>query len=282
MSFDYTNSKQGIGAVYPINCIDSVWGQAEPLITPTLLKVRHLFGIPLVSSMIDPVTRQRQVMTDPILEDVIERCVSMVELDCKIDIMPKRYRDKEPFDRNLYESFMYFKLTHRPVISVDKISITPANQEDAYILPPDWVETANVRQGQLNILPITASFQNAGYLSPQGSSSGSIFAMITGTKGWVPAYWQIEYTCGFPEGQIPRVVNELIGVHAAIDVLSILASTNAKENASSISIDGLSQSNNNMGPQIYDARIQILNQKKDELTGKIRSMFGTKLFSGTL
>jgi hypothetical protein len=279
---DYTNSKPGIGAVYPINCIGSTWGQVEPLITPALLKMRHLFGIPLVSAMIDPVSRTRQVMTDPILEDSIERAVSIVELDCKIDIFPKQYRDKEPFDRNLYESFMYFSLGHRPVMSIDKISITPANQEDAYTLPPDWVETANIRKGQVNVLPITASFQNAGFLSPQGGHTGSMFAAIMGTKGWVPAYWQIEYTCGFPDAQIPRVVNELIGVHAAIDILAILASTNAKNNGNSLSLDGLSQSQTTMGPQIYDARIQILSQKKDELTGKIKSLFGTKLFSGTL
>jgi hypothetical protein len=278
---DYTNSKFGIGAVYPINCIDGYSG-GEPLISPTLLKMRHLFGIPLVSSMIDPITKQRQVMTDPILEDFIQRAISIAELELKIDITPKKYRDKEPFDRNLYESFMYFSLTHRPVTSVDKISITPANMEDAYSLPPDWVETANVRKGQLNVLPITASFQNAGFLSPQGTGTGAIFAMITGTKGWVPAYWQIEYTCGFPEGAVPRMINELVGIIAAMDVLSILASTNAKSNGSSISLDGLSQSENTLGPQIYDARIQVLATRKEELIGKIRALFGTKLFTGTL
>lgn len=280
---DYTLSKPGIGAVYPINCIEDTFGAVEPLITPPILKMRHLFGIPLVSGMVDPDTGKRQRMTDPIIEDVIERAVSMAELELRINIFPRKFREKAPFDMNLYNSFMFFTLPQRPVMSVDKVSVNPANMQDAYTMDPQWLETAYVRTGQINVVPITVTFQNAGFISPNaGGSGGTAFMQLLGQRGWIPAYWQIEYTSGFPEGQFPRVVNELIGVIAAIDILGILASTNAGNNGSSISMDGLSQSETTLGPQMYDARIQLLTGKKDEMVGKLKTVFGTKLFTGTL
>lgn len=281
---DYTNSKNGIGAVYPVNCIDGQYGQVEPMITPAQLKMRHLFGIPLVSNMVDPISGQRQIMTDPILQDCIERSVSMAEAECKIDIFPKKYRNKEPFDRNLYESFMFCTLERRPIYSIDLLAITPANNIDAYVIPPEWIETANIRRGQVTVLPITAVVQNAGFMSPNlgGSGGNNMIAMIMAQKQWLPCYWKFEYTAGFPEGQFPKLINELVGVIAAMEVLALLASTNALSTGSSISIDGLSQSDQGGGPQIYDTRIQFLTGKRDELIGKIRSAFGTKLFSGTL
>jgi hypothetical protein len=280
---DYTNSKEGIGAVWPVNAVEDSWGHLEPLITPELLKARHLFGIPLVSYMKDPDTGQRQRMTDPILKDLIDRSVGMAELELRLEIMPRQYSKKLPFDRQAYASLGYMMLPDHPVQSLDKLAVTASNGDDLYNVPPDWVETAYLHTGQINIIPMTIAFQYGGFFVPSNSpNGGSAFLAILGQNPWIPAYWQVTYTTGFPEGRLPQMVNELVGVIAAIEALGLLATTNARNSSHSIGVDGLSQSISTPGPQIYDTRIALLTDQKDRLQRKLRSIFGTNLFTGAL
>jgi hypothetical protein len=280
---DYSHSKEGIGAVWPVNAVEDSWGHLEPLLSPDQLKARHLFGIPLVSYAKDPVTGQRQVMTDPILKDLIDRSVGEAELELRLDIMPRQYSKKLPFDRQAYASLGYMMLPDHPVQSLDKLAVTASNGADLYNVPPDWVETAYLHTGQINIIPMTIAFQYGGFFVPSNSpNGGSAFLAILGQNPWIPAYWQLTYTVGFPEGRLPQMVNELVGVIAAIEALGALATTNARNSSHSIGVDGLSQSISTPGPTIYDARIALLVDKKDRLTRKLRSIFGTNLFTGAL
>lgn len=280
---DYTYSKSGIGAVYPINAVEDSWGHAEPLITPEQLKARHLFGIPLVSYQVDPLTGQRQRMTDPILKDLIDRSVALAETDTHIEIMPRVHREKMPFDRHQYASLGYMMLPVHPVQSLDKLSVTASNGEDLYIVPPDWVEVAYIHTGQINIVPMTIAFQYGGFFVPSNSpNGGSAFLAILGQNPWIPAYWQVEWTTGFPDGKLPQIINELIGIIAAMEALALLATTNARNSSHSVGLDGISQSISTAGPQIYDTRINFLKEKREILVNKIRTMYGTKMFTGVM
>lgn len=278
---DYTNSKKNAGSVYPENAIDTARQQAEPLITPELLRQRFLFGIPMVSALKDPLTGKSQVMTDDMLYDYIESAANQAELELKIDIFPVKRREKQPFDLNLYNSFGYFQLTHRPCTSVDKLSVTPSNELDVYVVPNDWVEGAFLHRGQVNIVPLTVAFVQGTYI-PQQSAGGAAFLQILGNKAWIPAWWQIEYTSGFLDGMLPRVVNDYIGCTAAIDILSSLAVTYARSNSHSLGIDGLSQSVSTPGPQIFQIRLGELEEKRKRIEKKLKAIFGFKIFSGTL
>ena len=278
---DYTNSRPGVGSAFPENAIDTARLQLEPLLTVDLLKTRHLFGVPLVSAQKDPLTGKSQVMTDEMLYDYIEGAVSQAELELKIDIFPVKRREKQPFDINLYNSFGYFQLSHRPCTSIDKLSVTPSNMLDVYVVPNDWVEGAYLHRGQVNIVPLTVAFVQGTYI-PQQSSGGAAFLQILGNKAWIPAWWQIEYTSGFKDGLVPRVVNEYIGCVAAIEVLSMLAVTYARSNSHSLGIDGLSQSVSTPGPQIFKVRLDELEEKKKAIMKKVKAIFGFKIFSGTL
>lgn len=280
-SFDYSKSKNTLGKLVPENAIGSVWNRYEPLITPEQLRVRHLFGIPLVSRAKDPYTGKPMVMTDDVLRDMIVRAVSLVEAEGNFDIMPVKYREKTAFDRNAFDSFGYMELKRRPIASVDRLSVTPSNQVDVYVVPQDWVEASGFQRGQVNIVPLTIAFTNGGFI-PSQSAGGAAFLSILGAKGWIPAYWQIEYTTGFPDGALPRDLNELIGVVAAIETLSLLATTDADANSRSIGIDGLSQSVSSAGPQKYQARIELLTQKKQMLIDKFKGRFALKMFSSNV
>ena len=278
---DFTNSKKALGSALPENAVEASRQQVEPLLTVDQLKTRFLWGVPLVSATKDPMTGKSQVMTDDMLADLIESAVSQAELELKIDILPVQREEKQPFDINLYNSFGYFQLSHRPCSSVDKLSVTPSNELDVYVVPNDWVEGAYLQRGQVNIIPLTVAFVQGTYI-PQQSSGGAAFLQILGNKAWIPAWWKIKYTSGFPDGMVPRIVNDYIGVQAAMEVLSMLALTYARTNSHSLGIDGLSQSVSTPGPQIFKVRLDELEERRKRIEKKIKAIFGYKIFSGTL
>jgi hypothetical protein len=278
---DYTNSRFGPRSL-PEGAIDSSRQAVEPLLTPDLLKTRHLFGVSLQTSTKDPVTGKVHTMTDDILQDVIDGAISVAEEEAHINIFPTKVREKLPFDAGLYRSFGYMQLGNRPVYSLDSLTITPSSGVAIFTVPSSWVETAQLVRGQLNIVPLTLAFQGVSYV-PQAESGSGIFwlSMMTSTP-WVASWWQVDYTTGFPDGMLPRVVNDYVGTIAAMEVLSQLALSFARTNSHSLGIDGLSQSSSGPGQNIYTTRIAELEKKRDLLRKKIKVRFGGSIFSGTL
>lgn len=277
---DYTNSRFAVGGPLPESAIQTTFPSLEPLITPEQLVARHLLGISLATAK-DPVTGKATIITPEMLADYIEGAVANAEMELKIDIFPVKRREKHPFDLNLYNSFGYFQLNHRPCTSVDKLSVTPTNQVDVYVVPNEWVEGAYLTRGQVNIVPLTAAFVQGTYI-PQQSAGGAAYLQILGNKSWIPSWWQIEYTSGFPNGMLPRILNEYIGSRAAVEVLSQLALSFARTNSQSLGIDGLSQSVSTPGPQIFKGRIEELEEKMKGIAKKLKANFGYKIFSGTI
>jgi hypothetical protein len=274
----YTGSKNEIAASFPDGAIAAELSRLEPIVGPNELAHRHLFGIPLVSQMKDPATGKPIIMTPAIVKDIIDGAVNNAEVDCRINISPIQVRQKFPFDRNHYESFGFVRLPNRPITSIDKLSVTPANQLDIYVVPNEWVEMAYASQGQINIIPMTASFIQGGYI-PTGSTGGQFFLAVMGNRQWIPAYWQFEYTAGYKDGMVPRIVNDLIGTLAAQEILSMLAATYARSSSHSLGIDGLSQSVSTPGPQIFKNRWEELEQKRLRLTKRIRTLYGQGITS---
>ncbi len=71
-------------------------------------------------------------------------------------------------------------------------------------------------------------------------------------------------------------INELIGMRAAMDILSSLAPTYSKTSYS-LGLDGMSQSQSGPGNQLYKLRLDELKEQYDKMTKKIKAMYGTKL-----
>jgi hypothetical protein len=277
---DYSKSKTGIGGVFPDNATETSWERLEPLVRPEQVQSRHLFGIPLVSAMKDPLTGKAQVYTPDMIRDTIDRAVSMVEQDVGIDIFPNVNKEKHPFDRNEYESFGYFRLHRRPCASIEVLSITPPSGSDIYRIPLEWVETAYMHTGQINLIPLGNAIA---YGTPADvGSGGALFLNVLGNQPWIPAFWQVTYTSGFPDGMLPKVVNELIGTVAAMEILSALASTYARSTSHSLGIDGLSQSVSTPGPQLFKTRYEELEAKRKSLVKKLRTQYALNLFSGNV
>jgi hypothetical protein len=277
---DYTNTKSGPGAAYPDNAVETQWQRLEPLVTPEQVRSRHLFGIPLVSQMVDPITKQAQVYTDDLIADTIDRSVAQAEQDTGLDIFPMQVKEKAPFDRAEYMSFGYMRTERRPVASVEALTITPANNVDIFSVPLDWIETAYLPKGQLNIVPLVAATGSS--VAQATGTAGAIFLAVMSQFYWVPAFWQIKYTTGFPDGLLPKIVNEYIGVIAAMEILSSLASTYGGSQSYSLGIGGASQSQSTPGPDIFTKRFGDLEKKRDKLKKQLKTQYGLNIFSGNV
>ena len=283
---NFTDSKKGLGSLYHPNSTDADFQRGEPLITPEQLVRRFLWGIDLSSHMKDPFTGKPARWTTDMVKDLINGAFDEAELETGLILRPVEFTEKHPFDRFAYASFGFFQLRNKPASRILSVSVTPPNEETVYNMPLEWVETASLHTGQINIIPMTAAQVGGASLTGiwpgQSSNGGSFYLTIAQSAGWVPFYWQVRYIAGFCDGEVPRVVNDLIGAIAAMDILSMLATTYANVQSHSLGIDGLSQSISTPGPQIYKVRLEELAEKRKLYVRKLKALFGRKIWSSSV
>jgi hypothetical protein len=265
---NFNQTKNFGTAVYPVHAKETsgLLKRVEPLLTPDKLISRYLKGIPLQFPNGDSFTPDE-------LKDRINLASNEVETLIGCPIYRNAVQEKAPFDKSLYDAFIQLRTEQGPIVSIEHLAIVSANGENIFELPPDWIETANFSKRQINVIPLLAAY---GINTVQGAvgNAGIAFLSVMGGLGWVPAYWQINYTAGISatEGQIPIPVNELIGVVAAIDILSSIAPSNIY-NSQSMSQDGISQSSSGPGVNVYNKRLEDLENKKAELIKKLKALF---------
>jgi hypothetical protein len=274
---DFSNTKEGLGRVLSENATSVLWEDLEPLITPEFLVDDFLFGIPLEAAVINPMTGKKDVMTPDKIKRYIVRAVSIGELEGKFDIFPKQYTEKEPFDRVAYQSFGYFQLRHRPISSIQDLTVTASAEVPVFRVPLDWIDIGYLRQGQINILPLTMSLRG-GVVQPLLSGmGGAAYLSIFGNQHWLASFWEAVYTTGFKEGQLPRIVNEYIGTIAAMEILSTIGATYSRSTSTSLSMDGTSQSISGPGSNIYQTRLKELGEKRKWLRTRLQSLLGVSV-----
>lgn len=280
---DYSDSKGAPGEVFLAGAqpdSDGGWTRVAPLITPEQVRMKHLWGVDLVSGVKDSVTGKRMVFTPEMIRDKIDDVIATVELETGITIFPTQIAKRMPYDRHLYNSFGYMRLPNRPIMSVEAIDVVVSNDVTIYSVPLDWVDTGNLYLGQLNLIPLTIALSKSGASPPTSSVGASAVLNLLTNQAWVASFWQLKYTAGFPSGKIPKILNDLIGCVTAMEILSMLASTYAKNSSGSLGIDGLSQSVSTPGPEIFTRRLTDLADKRKMLTKKLKTTFGLNFFSG--
>jgi hypothetical protein len=275
---DYTLSSSGLGSMAQENQIDSDWTDLQPLITPDELKDLHLFGIPLVSAIRDPITSKPAVMTPPLIKKYINEAVMLAEEETKLAILPRQVLEKAAFDRAEYDSFGYFQLRQRPVASIQSLQVVPSNEMPVFDMPLDWIDMGLLHLGQINIIPLTIAVKSGAVVPITTTPGGAAFLSVFGNKSWISSFWEIKYTVGYINGNLPKRINHLIGIIAAMEVLSALAATYSRTQSQSLSMDGMSQSISSPGPQLFMQRLQELAEKRKWLVGKLQSRHNSKIF----
>jgi hypothetical protein len=273
MAGSYQESKPGLGKIYKEGAVATGgFVDEQPLITPDKLKQLFLFGIPLLSAIRNPITNRPDIMTDPILKEYIVEAAALAEAESKIEILPTQFVESQAFDRVAYDAFGYFQLRRRPIASLEAITVTPSNETPMLRLPLDWCSTTLLHLGQVNLIPLTLATRGNAIVPLATAPFGATWLnLLAGGRSWVPSMWEFTYTAGFPEGAIPRIVNQYIGCIAAMEILSALAATYAKSTSTSLGIDGLSQSISLPGAQIFTQRLEELAAKRKWLKSRIQA-----------
>ena len=275
---DYTNSKPSLGASYPLGAVDGQQAlRLEALITPAQLKIQFLMGIPLVSYFPHPITGARYELTEDDLKMYIQRAISTLELEMGIALFPIQVTEKYPYDFNFWRSNAFVRVKQRPVTSVEAFSFQAASGADLLVINNSWIEMGQAHQGQINLIPILPAVGTNNIPASMPTSSGAGYlALFVGGPNWIPSVVRVTYTVGYADGRFPMVINELIGMTAAIDILSSLAAT-FRSSSYSMSIDGQSQSQSTPGPQLFDPRIKELKERKAYLSDRIKDLYGLKI-----
>lgn len=268
---NFDKNKQFVSAAYPVHMTNSsgLVKRCEPILTPQLLVSRYLKGIPLAFPNGDSFSAID-------IADQIVLATNEAEILCKITINREQFTDKVPFDINLYKSFIFLKTEQNPILAVQDVSIVSSDGYKVFTIPATWLEPSNFSKGIVNVVPILGAYSvssGGGVGSYGGIPYLNVFSQLT----FVPGFWQIVYQTGTSkiEGQYPVIVNDLIGVLAAINMLSIIMNMFIFTSQSQ-SRDGISQSSSGPGPRIYLPYIELLEKKRDVLVGKIKSAFATK------
>lgn len=267
---DYTISKKFGTNAYPVSskATSGLFRRVEPLLTPDLMASRYLHGIDVTDYSYEE------------LKQEIELAYNEMELMTGLTFDKVQHKERKPFDRDLYKSFVFMKVDNGPVLSVEDMSIESSNGEQIYRLPPDWIEMGNAStMRQINLIPLLSVFGASGLRDGQPSNAGLIFIQAVNNFQWMPAFFSITYTTGVchEEGQVPVVINDLIGLTVAMEILSAKQNL-LTYNSTSISQDGISQSASGQGVQTYQNRINMLQQKQQTLLKKIKAEFGMKYF----
>ena len=254
---------------YPVESVETtnLFGRIEPILTPELLLSRHLKGV----VDLDFSTEE--------LKDEIKRAMNTVELDSKLFLTKVQFKERLPFDQALYKEFVYMKTNNGPILSIESLQIESSNGENIYKLPADWIEMGFAHKRQINLIPILSIFGAAGLQDGQASNAGLVFLQAVNNFRWLPAFFTVIFTAGVchKDGYLPQIFNELIGLHASIEILSNMQ-TRLLYNSTSISQDGISQSASGQGPQTYQPRIDKLKEDYASKLAKIRAKFHQKYF----
>lgn len=270
---DYSKSKKIGTHVFPEHVKEAtgLLDRVEPMMTASTLKRRFLKGIPLKM-------KNGDVITDEDLTDYIKVAINEAETNLQVSIDPVQRVDRLPFDKTLYNNFVYTQLNRRPVVSVEEMAIKSADGQLIYKIPEQWVDLGSANIGRIFVITYLAAFNNQVVAGPVSNAGYAFISIISGLN-WIPSYWEVTYTHGLcsKAGQVPLVVNKYIGLLATIDILSMIG-PNDDVNSTSLGQDGISQSSSKSGIQRYQARLRELEQERDKLEKKIKSLFRTSRF----
>lgn len=271
MDFTNTGSKVDGTSIYPVHAaqVSDLLSRCEPMLEQEKFRRMFLKGIRLTMANGDTYTPED-------LTEKLNWAMNEVELLLNLTITREAFQHKVPFDYALYKAYIHVRTEKGPIISLERLAIVSADNNNIFTIPPTWIETTNFAKRLINVVPLLAAY-GVNQVAGAVGNAGIAFLTVMDGLNWVPAYWQVQYTAGLAtaEGQVPVPVNELIGSVAAISILSEIAAT-YRYNSQSQSQDGISQSSTGPGPRQFDKRIEDLEVKRDKLVNKLKAIFSNK------
>lgn len=249
-----------------------------PIISVERLKQEYLFGIPLRAALTG------EEVSDDTLAQFIKKGIGEFETSVRVPVHPVKINDRFDFERADDLRFGTRRFTRWPVIKVQALrALWPGRNESLGSVDPDqtqeisyptsWV-TLQGDTGLFRVIPNSGSLVNADVNFLASSAYRTV--VLGGLKSW-PNMWRVEYIAGFEKDCIPDIVNDLIGVMAAIKLLSQLGPAIFPVASQSVSIDGMSQGTGTGGPQWLAQRVAELTAERDRMVQQLKQHYATDM-----
>ncbi len=263
---------------YRGQALDNSVDRFVDLPTPTTMKARTLFGIPLKSFLTG------EVVTDDTLQYYIDVSISELEHALDLYISPIEFDERHDYDRHLqFWSFGYMKVDHAPINTVKKFELTfnngVTNGAVLVDIPLEYIHT-QPQEGTVQLVP-ASGVTISGFIASLYSGLGYHAFNSQAISHW-PGAIHIVYEAGFQEGKVPALLAGLIENMAAYKFLSSLGPILFPHNSVSIGIDGTSQSVGTLGPAYLQIRLKDLTDMIEKQMDVARGYYQKKFLVDVL
>lgn len=204
------------------------------VLTISDLKEVFLFGLDLTDDAGNP-------FPDAMFEWGIRSALAFLER--RLDVRIKKTvftNERYDYYRGDYLYWTIIKLRESPVISVERVAVTWPSNTEVITFPDDWIQ---LRQdvGQVNVVPTSGTLSQV-FLT----AGGSFLPLLATGRNFVPNILELDFTAGFPNGEVPQEIRDTVAKLAAFAPLNVAGDliVGAGIASKSISMDGLSQSIN--------------------------------------
>jgi len=206
------------------------------LISVQEVRDKYLFGINIEDAF-------GNELPDSTIQQYIDDAVSLLEHDLDISITPVyNYVEQMDYRLNEYIDWGYMALNNYPVIQINKMEMVILRDETGepeaiQEIPNAWI-VLQEHDGIIRLMP------NARFPAKLAIGARGYWFPELLRADAIPAFWRVTYDYGFEDGKVPMLVNQAIGLTAAITALIIGGNLviGAGIASQSISLDGLSQS----------------------------------------
>jgi hypothetical protein len=235
ITYYYKTSYFSTGTGLESNLSDAQLGDdpsTSPIMTVSELKDIYLFGVDLTNDAGEP-------YPEIIFEWGIRSAIGYLERDLDILMRPTVLTDERyDYYLNDYLHWTFIRLRQSPVISVEGVRVTWPSNETVIDFPKDWIQLRK-DMGQVNIVPTSGTLSQVLL-----TAGGSFLPLVASGRDFVPNILAVDYTAGFPDGELPIELRDMVGKLATFAPLNIAGDlvVGAGIASKSISIDGLSQS----------------------------------------
>jgi len=190
---------------------------------------------------VDLTDEHGQPYAQSVFDHAIAAAVERTRRELDIEMALGTFQERHDFDWRQWGEWCWLAVRRRPVQSIDEL-IFQFGQSPVLRVPLSWIVQVTPEAGQFQMVPSGGSTvalgPAPGYGIPPWIGPGAGYGART-----VPAFYRVTYKAGFPDGQFPEDVKQIIGMYAGIFVLATAGELIAGPGvaAKSISQDGLVQ-----------------------------------------